>query len=43
MSSLIEQAAQRLEQLKRAGVEVPEIALGGGAAVAAAPSPAVGK
>ncbi len=41
MSSLIEQAAQRLEQLKRAGVEVPEIALGGGAAVAAAPSPAV--
>lgn len=40
MSSLIEQAAQRLEQLKRAGVEVPEIALGGGAAVATAPSPA---
>jgi len=33
MSSLIEQAAQRLEQLRRAGVEVPEIVNG-----AAAPS-----
>lgn len=36
MSSLIEQAAQRLEQLKRAGVEVPEIVGGGDTAVATA-------
>ena len=37
MSSLIEQAAQRLEQLRRAGVEVPEVASAGNAAVAAMP------
>lgn len=40
MSSLIEQAAQRLEQLRRAGVVVPEIeAAAGGAAVAVAEPP----
>ena len=40
MSSLIEQAAQRLEQLRRAGVMVPEIeAAAGGAAVGLAEPP----
>ena len=39
MSSLIEQAAQRLEQLRRAGVVVPET--GGAAAQAAAEMPSV--
>lgn len=40
MSSLIEQAAQRLEQLRRAGVVVPEIeAAAGGAAVGLAEPP----
>lgn len=40
MSSLIEQAAQRLEQLRRAGVVVPEIeAAAGGAAIGLAEPP----